>query len=123
MCGSVLDVHDNAMVGSVPSAVWTLSALEYLDWSGNAVNSNFPSGATSLNLTYVQTASVPRLACSDCWYRVGDCDRWLSLANASLTGTFPVEVTAMSSLTGLSLSGNALTGTIPEAISSLTALR
>ena len=45
------------------------------------------------------------------------------MANASLTGTFPVEVTAMSSLTGLSLSGNALTGTIPEAISSLTALR
>ena len=62
----MLDVHDNAMVGSVPSAVWTLSALEYLDWSGNAVNSNFPGGATSLNLTYVQTASVPRLACSDC---------------------------------------------------------
>ena len=82
----MLDVHDNAMVGLVPSAVWKLSALQFLDWSGNTVNSSFPSGAISLNLTYVQTArrtvavvqgmyqwgeasmasTVPRLACSDC---------------------------------------------------------
>ena len=46
-----------------------------------------------------------------------------SLHNNALTGTIPVELSAMTSITYLNLNYNSLTGTIPAELSAMTSMR
>ena len=83
-----------ALMGVVPPELGKLSALNYLDLSGNALTGNIPAELGNLSVLRV-----------------------LLLQNNSLTGSIPPELGNLANLYQLDISGNNLSGCVPKALS------
>ena len=91
-----LELADNGLAGSIPTALGSLSTLQWLDLSLNELSGPIPSALESLvNLFF------------------------LNLSSNELSGSVPAWLGNMSSLLALYLSGNELTGGIPEELGNL----
>ena len=113
----------NRLTGSIPSALGSLSNLQFLSLSLNRLTGAIPEELGSLsNLTALflngnrLTGGIPE--------ELGGLSnlQFLSLYDNRLTGTVPEELGSLSHLTTLFLSGNRLTGGIPSALGNLTFL-
>ena len=83
-----------ALMGVVPPELGKLSALNYLDLSGNALTGNIPAELGNLRELRV-----------------------LLLQDNSLTGSIPPELGNLANLYKLDVSGNNLSGCVPKALS------
>ncbi len=83
-----------ALIGVVPPELGKLSALNYLDLSGNALTGNIPAELGNLRELRV-----------------------LLLQDNSLTGSIPPELGNLANLYKLDVSGNNLSGCVPKALS------
>ena len=83
-----------ALMGVVPPELGKLSALNYLDLSGNALTGNIPAELGNLSVLRV-----------------------LLLQDNSLTGSIPPELGNLANLYKLDVSGNNLSGCVPKALS------
>ena len=104
----------------LPSDVWKLTNLTYLDLSRNQLSGSIPPEIGNLtNLTYLNlgfnqlTGSIPP--------EIGNLTNltWLGLYNNQLTGSIPTEIGNLTNLWNLKLHGNQLMGEIPESICDL----
>ena len=94
-----LDLHDNGLVGRIPSELGGLSSLRQLFIHQNQLNGGIPAELGSLsNLT------------------------WLVLHTNQLSGRIPAELGNLSNLVFLSLGHNQLSGGIPANLAQLTQL-
>ncbi len=93
-----LDLHDSQLSGKIPSAITELTALEYLDLSGNLLSENIT------NLSALTRLQV------------------LDLHNNNLSGVLPDHFTSLKNLTYLSLGKNSFYGEVTEKISQLNKL-
>ena len=94
-----LDLHDNGLVGRIPSELGGLSSLRRLFIHQNQLNGGIPAELGSLsNLT------------------------WLVLHTNQLSGRIPAELGNLSNLVFLSLGHNQLSGGIPANLAQLTQL-
>ncbi len=102
----VVSVHldGNNLVGTIPSAIRNLTAVEWLDLSSSGDDRNYLSGP------------IPA--------EIGDMTALedLDLAGNELTGGIPPEIGRLTALQYLDLSTNRLTGTLPAEIGDLAAL-
>ena len=95
-----LDLHDNGLVGRIPSELGDLSGLAGLFMHQNQLSGGIPASLGSLsNLT------------------------WLVFHTNQLSGRVPSELGNLSNLVHLSLGHNQLTGRIPTELRDLTQLR
>ena len=95
-----LDLDQNSLSGSIPSALGDIDALEHLDLKNNSLSGSIPSELGDLsNLN------------------------WLDLYGNSLSGSIPSELTDLESLSELRLGGNSLSGPIPSQLSDLENLK
>ncbi len=97
---TTLDLFDNALTGSIPEELGSLSNLEVLSLTRNELTGSIPEALESLSNLEV-----------------------LALGGNALTGPIPEELGSLSSLEVLYLSRNELTGPIPEELGSLSSLR
>ena len=95
-----LDLFSNALSGSIPTEIGSLTSLEYLFLSNNALSGSIPAQIGSL--TSLQQ---------------------LYLDFNALSGSIPTEIGSLTSLGYLGLGYNALSGSIPTEIGSLTSLQ
>ena len=91
-----LRLGDNGLTGSIPAALGSLGALEWLDLDSNELNGSIPGGLESLSNLVV-----------------------LRLSWNELSGSIPGWLGNMPSLLVLYLLGNELTGGIPEELGDL----
>ena len=95
-----LFLHENQLMGPIPSALGNLAKLESLQISSNRLTGTIPAELSNLaNL------------------------EWLYLDSNQLTGTIPSELGDLANLERLVLSGNQLTGTIPPELGDLANLK
>jgi len=113
-----------AQFTELPSDVWKLTNLTYLDLSRNQLSGSIPPEIGNLtNLTYLNlgfnqlTGSIPP--------ELGNLTNltYLGLYLNQLTGSIPPEIGNLTNLEQLSLEGNQLTGSIPPEIGNLTHLQ
>ena len=113
-----------AQFTELPSDVWKLTNLTYLDLSRNQLSGTIPPEIGNLtNLTYLNlgfnklTGSIPP--------EIGNLINltYLGLYLNQLTGSIPPEIGNLTNLEQLSLEGNQLTGSIPTEIGNLTHLQ
>ena len=91
-----VDLRDNALAGSIPSDLGSLTNVRWLILSSNALTGTIPGALGSL----------------------GNLES-LSLWRNELTGSIPSDLGSLTNVRWLILSSNALTGTIPGALGSL----
>ncbi|MBX3000894.1 MAG: hypothetical protein KF893_20395 [Caldilineaceae bacterium] len=95
-----LSLYSNQLSGDIPPTLGTLTGLTDLNLSGNALSGNIPSQLGSLtNLT----------------------DLWLN--NNQLTGAIPAQLGSIANLQNLILYDNQLSGAIPPELGNLGSLR
>ena len=95
-----LDLSSNGLNGEIPTALWNLTKLQFLDLSGSPLlRGRIPSEVGNLT----------------------DLTR-LSIWSNQVTGEIPPELGNLTRLTTLILTGNELTGPIPPEIGNLTNL-
>lgn len=145
----VLNLHDNALAGSILDAVPPQANLEFLSLYGNSLTGSIPqtihelSGLTHLDLSRNLFTGVPPdsisyleglryLYLSDNQFDAGEVPAFyqdlagleeFSMAKAKRTGTIPEWLADLNNLMLLDLSENELTGTIPDAVIDLPDLR
>ena len=109
-----------AQFTELPSDVWKLTNLTYLDLSRNQLSGSIPPEIGNLtNLTYLGlylnqlTGFIPP--------ELGNLTNltWLDLGNNGLTGSIPPEIGNLTNLTHLNLRYNQLNEKIPESICDL----
>ncbi|XP_010547527.1 PREDICTED: probable LRR receptor-like serine/threonine-protein kinase At4g37250 [Tarenaya hassleriana] len=93
---TALSLPSSSLLGSVPSDLGTLPALQRLDLSNNSINGSLP--VSLFNATEL---------------------RFLDLSNNLISGELPVSFGGLQNLQVLNLSDNALVGKLPASISSL----
>jgi len=86
-------LSSNSLVGSLPSQLGGLTALQVLDVGSNSIAGSIPSQLGSL--TNLNT---------------------LDLSSNDIAGSLPSSLGSMSSLTSLDVSGNSLTGSVPSSL-------
>ena len=118
-----VDLHDNALAGSIPSDLGSLTNVRWLFLSSNALTGAIPGELGSLgNLESLSlwenelTGSIPAALGN-----LTDLE-WLALSSNELTGRIPAELGRLANLEYLSLGWNELTGSIPAALGNLTDL-
>lgn len=94
-----LDLHDNRLIGSIPSAISHLSALQILILANNYLHGVIPDSMCSM-------ASLAKL----------------DLSENSLAGAIPKHIGNMSGLVVLELFSNELSGTLPSNLVGLVVL-
>lgn len=95
----VLDLHNNALTGTIPLDYGRLSHLEYLDLSVNQISGAIPE--TFGDLTALQS---------------------LNLVYNELTGPIPATIGLIAPLRNIDLSYNQINGELPNSLADLTAL-
>ena len=95
----VLDLSDNDLTGTIPTALDGLINLEELRLNGNGLTGNIPA----------QLGSLTSL-------------RVLDLSENNLTGNLPTELGGLTRLRTLRLNENGFNGSIPSALGSLNSL-
>lgn len=113
----LIDLSDNAISGSLPSAIGNLSSLEYLLLSENLIHGSLPTqtrALAKLNLFHAErnllngsleatVNSLPRESIAD-----------VNLGDNSLNGSIPASLLQLSKLETLVFSNNEISGTIPR---------
>ncbi|GJP53834.1 hypothetical protein CLOM_g12964, partial [Closterium sp. NIES-68] len=94
-----LDMRYNSLSGSIPAGLVNLVSLEYINLWGNRLNGPIPNGIG--NLTRMVTLYLP---------------------SNSLIGSIPDSITKLTRLESLDLWSNHLTGSIPAGIGNLVSL-
>ena len=91
-----LDLHQNNLVGSIPTAIGSLTTLEYLDFGGNQISGTVPD-------------SIAQLTNLDGIYLWGN----------QFSGSLPSFFGGMTQLSHFSLGANQFSGEIPESYGNL----
>jgi len=107
-----IDLHDNNLVGRIPSRIWLLTKMTGLDLSQNPVDLSFEQigGAQSLldlSLSQTNIKSIEFIG-------GGTSLEVLDLASNGISGTIPDELFNLTQLKLLYLDYNAFTGTRSE---------
>ncbi len=119
-----VNLHENALAGSIPSDLGSLTNIRWLHLSSNALTGPIPGELGNLeNLDSLSlwgnelTGPIPT--------ELGSLTniRWLSLSSNALTGPIPEELGNLENLESLGLGGNALTGPIPTELGNLRNLK
>jgi Leucine-rich repeat (LRR) protein len=125
-----LSVKRNKLVGSLPSTLGSMTALEALYVSGNSLNGTFPwqsfaqNGDCSLRKLDISHNSFSGSIPWEAFLTKFTCLEGLSLGNSGVTGG-SLPSTGFQNLTSLELfdlEKIKLTGTIPESIGDMTRL-
>jgi len=118
-----LMLNVNTLSGSIPSSIGNLTKLTYLDLGTNEFNSSLPTdigNLTQLQTMYIANAKLTGLIPST----IGNLSNLnvLALDRNEFTGSIPAELGNLSSLQRLYLWGNQLTGNIPAELGNLSNL-
>nr|WHO55008.1 receptor-like protein EIX2 [Nitraria sibirica] len=119
-----LDLSSNHFdSSSIPSWVFSLTHLDYLDFSYNSFQGPIPNLLQNLtSLSYLDLSSNDfNSSIPDFLYQLSHL-RYLSLSSNSLKGTIPDLLYQLSRLRYLSLSSNSLKGTISDKFENLTSI-
>jgi Leucine-rich repeat (LRR) protein len=119
-----MNLAECGLSGSLSAALGTLTSLQHLDLSNNAIEGTLPdnelSTLTSLQLVYLYDnafyGSLP-----EAWSLMVNLTD-VRLFNNSFTGPLPTTWSTLSFLSTLWVSGNALTGTLPQSYAALSQL-
>ena len=112
-----IDLGSKNLVGSIPTEIGELTALERVSLSSNELTGSIPSqigNLTNLKSLWLYsnqlTGSIPP--------EIGNLTalEWLGMSSNQLTGTIPLELGNLTNLTYLSLDGNQLTGCVPASL-------
>ena len=115
-----LDLEDNNLTGTLPSAIGDLTSLEVLWLSINSLSGAIPTEIG--NLTRLETLELGDNLTGAIPTEIGNLTRLEELSlGSNLTGAIPAEIGNLTNLRWLSLGGN-LTGAIPTEIGNLTRL-
>ena len=119
---TTLHLSENALTGSIPPELGRLTQLQVLQIAGTNIGGPIPtefsalSNLTELTLAYNKlTGPLPDFAN---WPHL----ETVQLQRNALTGTIPLSLAQLRSLTTLALSSNQLTGTIPKELGNLSLL-
>ncbi|MBO1347337.1 MAG: putative Ig domain-containing protein [Hormoscilla sp. GUM202] len=116
----LVKMSDNALSGTIPSELGSLSELQTLELNDNDLSGTIPSELGELsNLSRLQlndndlSGTIPS--------KLGDLSNLidLHLNDNSLSGTIPSKLGELSNLIGLHLQDNSLSGTIPSELGDL----
>jgi Leucine-rich repeat (LRR) protein len=117
----LLNLEHNGLLGTIPSSLWRLPKLQYLNLGFNQLTITLESSYRAENLLGLRLNAAGRVDLTGL-------DRLstlsvLELSSNGLSGTFPTEILEVSNLRILLLQDNQLTGTIPSSFASLNHLR
>tara|TARA_B110000014_G_scaffold247403_1_gene220904 strand:- start:21 stop:791 length:771 start_codon:yes stop_codon:yes gene_type:complete len=119
-----LDLSRNQLSGTIPPEIGNLTNLTYLNLGFNQITGSIPPEIGNLiNLTYL--GLYLNQLTGSIPPEIGNLTNltWLDLGNNGLTGSSPPEIGNLTNLEQLSLEGNQLTGSIPTEIGNLTHLQ
>ncbi|XP_073034968.1 uncharacterized protein [Primulina eburnea] len=111
----------NFLVGSIPSSIFNISSLQYVDIANCNLTGPFPSGMCSspsqLERVYFHVNEIVGQLPES----IGECSKLkiLSLSHNNITGSIPKGIGNLTMLQMLYIGHNKLIGTIPEEVSNL----
>ncbi len=118
-----IELHNNNVVGIIPSEIGELDSLERLELWYNSLSDSIPPEIGLLtNLERIRignnqfTGPIP----DEMWNLINL--KYLSLNSNELTGSIPASIENLNNLIYLNLNSNELTGSIPPEIGNLTKL-
>lgn len=123
--GNIIQINlsQNQLSGSIPSALSNLANLEYLYLDNNQLSGNIPSELGSL--THLRWISLESNQISgNIPSALGNLTSLVSISfgHNQLSGSIPPEIGNLANLTSLSLNYNQLSGSIPHELGNLTEL-
>ncbi|XP_062150248.1 MDIS1-interacting receptor like kinase 2-like isoform X2 [Alnus glutinosa] len=119
-----LDLSGNALNGSIPVEIGTLSKLTYLDLSYNALTGTIPStlgDLTNLEVLYLYSNQINGPIPSTLGHLTNL--KYLYLYSNQITGPIPSTLGSLTNLEYLYLDYNQITGPIPSTLGNLTRLK
>lgn len=117
----LLNLEHNGLLGTVPSSLWRLPRLQYLNLGSNQLTVSFESLYLAEHLLDLRLSGAGRINVTGL-ARVSTLSV-LDISSNGLGGPFPLDVLQVSNLRILKLHDNQLTGTIPSSFASLQHLR
>ncbi|GAX21202.1 hypothetical protein FisN_26Lh160 [Fistulifera solaris] len=117
----LLNLEHNGLLGTIPTSLWRLPKLQYLNLGFNQLSIALESSYRAKNLLVLSLNAAGRVDLTGL-------DRLstlsvLELSSNGLRGSFPTQILDVSNLRVLRLQDNQLTGTIPSSFASLNYLR
>ena len=118
-----LELHDNELMGEIPTELGMLSKLERLRLNDNQLSGNVPTWLGNLASLEVLTLDDNQLT-GGIPSQLGNLSnlRHLDLNEIGLSGSIPTSLGNLSDLEYLHLGGNQLTGDIPSQLANLSSL-
>eukprot|EP00873_Tetraselmis_striata_P043146 jgi/Tetstr1/463410/TSEL_000716.t1 len=118
-----IDISGNDIIGSLPAAYSTWTALTSLSYGNNGQLTGTlpPQWSTLTSLTTIAGASMGGLATTlpPQWSTLTGLTS-ITMTQGGLTGTLPPEWSTLTGLTALGLNNNGITGTLPGTWTALT---
>lgn len=117
----LLNLEHNGLLGTLPSSIWRLPKLQYLNLGYNQLIVSLESSYQAENLLDLRLSATGRVDLTGL-SRLSTL-ALLDLSSNGLSGSFPTEVLQVSNLRILKLQDNLWTGSLPSSFAALKHLR
>jgi hypothetical protein len=120
---TLLDLRSNAISGTIPSSVGSLTGLTALSLNQNNFSGSIPESVAQLTgLVTIELQGNSLFGTIPTFMGSLTNVQWLDLSQNAMSGTVPAELAWLTHLYFLNLASNELSGTLPDALASLTDL-